>query len=69
MAFEQEQTSVAWYSRFARHPYYGRTGINSGVTIFHSALINLSFAKNFHNKVVTVPHIGMFAGLSKRSPV
>ena len=33
MAPEQEQTNVAWYSRFARHPYYGSTGINSGVLL------------------------------------
>ena len=33
MAPEHEETNTAWYSRFARHPYYGLTGINSGVSM------------------------------------
>jgi len=39
MSIEHEQTNVAWYSRFARHPYYGLTGINSGVSILQQVRI------------------------------
>lgn len=35
MVIEHEQTSAAWYSRFARHPYYGLTGVNSGVMLMN----------------------------------
>jgi len=35
MAPEHEEPRIAWYSRFSRHPYYGRTGINSGVMLMN----------------------------------
>ncbi|KAG7277500.1 hypothetical protein CRUP_037371 [Coryphaenoides rupestris] len=30
MAPEHEEPRIGWYNRFARHPYYGATGVNSG---------------------------------------
>jgi len=45
MAPEHEQTNVAWYSRFARHPYYGSTGINSGVLFLKKLLHGKSHTK------------------------
>uniref|UniRef100_H2ZK09 UDP-D-xylose:beta-D-glucoside alpha-1,3-D-xylosyltransferase n=1 Tax=Ciona savignyi TaxID=51511 RepID=H2ZK09_CIOSA len=38
---EHEDPRVGWYSRFARHPYYGVTGVNSGVM-----LMNLTRIRN-----------------------
>lgn len=35
MAPEHEEPRIAWYSRFARHPFYGRTGVNSGVMLMN----------------------------------
>ncbi len=35
MAPEHEEPRIAWYSRFSRHPYYGKTGINSGVMLMN----------------------------------
>ncbi|XP_036431401.1 glucoside xylosyltransferase 1 [Colossoma macropomum] len=35
MAPEHEEPRIAWYNRFARHPYYGMTGINSGVMLMN----------------------------------
>lgn len=26
LAFEHEDSNVSWYSRFAKHPYYGKLG-------------------------------------------
>ncbi|KAK7149742.1 hypothetical protein R3I94_009145 [Phoxinus phoxinus] len=43
MAPEHEEPRIAWYSRFSRHPYYGRTGINSGVM-----LMNLTRMRRTH---------------------
>ncbi|XP_022086385.1 glucoside xylosyltransferase 2-like [Acanthaster planci] len=39
---EHEVTSIGWYNRFARHPYYGPTGLNSGVM-----LMNLTRMRRF----------------------
>lgn len=41
LAPEHEQKNVGWYSRFARHPYWGETGLNSGVM-----LMNLTRMRN-----------------------
>lgn len=30
---EGEVLSLNWYNRFARHPYYGKLGLNSGVML------------------------------------
>ncbi|XP_071188057.1 glucoside xylosyltransferase 1 isoform X1 [Salvelinus alpinus] len=46
MAPEHEEPRIAWYSRFARHPYYGRTGINSGVMLMNMTRIRATYFKN-----------------------
>lgn len=46
MAPEHEEPRIGWYNRFARHPYYGKTGINSGVM-----LMNLTRLREKHFKV------------------
>ncbi|KAM9327587.1 glucoside xylosyltransferase 1-like isoform 1-T1 [Pholidichthys leucotaenia] len=46
MAPEHEEPRIAWYSRFARHPYYGRTGINSGVMLMNMTRMRNMFFKN-----------------------
>lgn len=46
MAPEHEEPRIAWYNRFARHPFYGRTGINSGVM-----LMNMTRMRNVYFKV------------------
>jgi len=46
MAAEHEHTNVAWYSRFARHPYYGSTGINSGIMLMNMTRMRTSKFKN-----------------------
>lgn len=35
MAPEHEVPKIGWYSRFARHPFYGVTGVNSGVMLMN----------------------------------
>ncbi|XP_036376008.1 glucoside xylosyltransferase 1-like [Megalops cyprinoides] len=46
MAPEHEDPRIAWYSRFARHPYYGKTGINSGVMLMNMTRIRQKLFKN-----------------------
>ncbi|XP_046878965.1 glucoside xylosyltransferase 1-like [Hypomesus transpacificus] len=46
MAPEHEEPRIAWYNRFARHPYYGRTGINSGVMLMNMTRIRSTYFKN-----------------------
>ena len=41
LAPEGEVPATGWYNRFARHPYYGRLGLNSGVM-----LMNLTRMRN-----------------------
>ncbi|XP_035633178.1 glucoside xylosyltransferase 2 isoform X4 [Oncorhynchus keta] len=50
MAPEHEIPKIGWYSRFARHPFYGVTGVNSGVM-----LMNLTRIRNtlFKNSMIT----------------
>ncbi|CAG0887590.1 unnamed protein product [Cyprideis torosa] len=43
---EHEDVAVSWYSRFARHPFFGETGINSGVM-----LMNLTRMRNRKTRV------------------
>uniref|UniRef100_A0AAV2IUC8 Glucoside xylosyltransferase 1 n=1 Tax=Knipowitschia caucasica TaxID=637954 RepID=A0AAV2IUC8_KNICA len=43
MAPEHEEPRIAWYNRFARHPYYGRTGINSGVMLMNMTRMRDAF--------------------------
>ncbi|XP_066281573.1 glucoside xylosyltransferase 2-like isoform X1 [Branchiostoma lanceolatum] len=49
LAPEHEVKSIGWYNRFARHPYYGETGLNSGIM-----LMNLTRLRAFHfqNKII-----------------
>ncbi|XP_033108903.1 glucoside xylosyltransferase 1-like [Anneissia japonica] len=42
LAPEHEIKNIGWYNRFARHPYYGMTGLNSGVM-----LMNLTRMRSF----------------------
>lgn len=35
MAPEGEETSLSWYPRFARHPFVGKNGMNSGVMLMN----------------------------------
>ncbi|KTG02008.1 hypothetical protein cypCar_00019887, partial [Cyprinus carpio] len=35
MTLEHKKPQIAWYSRFSRHPYYGKTAINSGVMLMN----------------------------------
>ncbi|XP_030631134.1 glucoside xylosyltransferase 1 isoform X3 [Chanos chanos] len=51
MAPEHEEPRIAWYNRFARHPYYGKTGVNSGVMLMNMTRIR---AKYFKNDMTTV---------------
>ncbi|KAG9346913.1 hypothetical protein JZ751_005840 [Albula glossodonta] len=46
MAPEHEDPRIAWYSRFARHPYHGKTGINSGVMLMNMTRIRSKLFKN-----------------------
>jgi UDP-xylose:glucoside alpha-1,3-xylosyltransferase len=32
---EHEDRATGWYNRFARHPYYGPLGVNSGVMLMN----------------------------------
>lgn len=43
MAPEHEEPRIGWYNRFARHPYYGKTGINSGVMLMNMTRIRKKF--------------------------
>ncbi|KAJ7403770.1 Glucoside xylosyltransferase 1 [Willisornis vidua] len=46
MAPEHEEPRIGWYNRFARHPYYGLTGINSGVMLMNMTRIRRKYFKN-----------------------
>ncbi|KAG7163068.1 Glucoside xylosyltransferase 2-like [Homarus americanus] len=35
MAPEHEDLATGWYNRFAKHPYYGKLGVNSGVMLMN----------------------------------
>ncbi|XP_056429920.1 glucoside xylosyltransferase 1 isoform X2 [Hyla sarda] len=52
MAPEHEEPRIGWYNRFARHPFYGKTGINSGVMLMNMTRIR---RKHFKNDMTTVP--------------
>lgn len=42
LVVEHEDKNVGWYNRFARHPFYGEMGLNSGVM-----LMNLTRMREF----------------------
>ncbi|KAM6895911.1 glucoside xylosyltransferase 1-like [Xenentodon cancila] len=46
LAPEHEEPRIAWYNRFARHPFYGKTGVNSGVMLMNMTRIRSTFFKN-----------------------
>uniref|UniRef100_A0A8D0H126 Glucoside xylosyltransferase 1 n=1 Tax=Sphenodon punctatus TaxID=8508 RepID=A0A8D0H126_SPHPU len=46
MAPEHEEPRIGWYNRFARHPFYGITGINSGVMLMNMTRIRRKYFKN-----------------------
>ncbi|MGH0152728.1 UNVERIFIED_CONTAM: hypothetical protein FKN15_023212 [Acipenser sinensis] len=46
MAPEHEIPKIGWYSRFARHPFYGKTGVNSGVMLMNLTRIRNTLFKN-----------------------
>ncbi|XP_043092500.1 glucoside xylosyltransferase 1 isoform X3 [Puntigrus tetrazona] len=46
MAPEHEEPRIAWYSRFSRHPYYGKTGINSGVMLMNLTRMRMTQFRN-----------------------
>ncbi|KAK6488235.1 glucoside xylosyltransferase 1-like isoform X1 [Huso huso] len=46
MAPEHEEPNIGWYNRFARHPFYGKTGINSGVMLMNMTRIRKKYFKN-----------------------
>ncbi|CAL8261037.1 unnamed protein product [Merluccius merluccius] len=51
MAPEHEEPRIGWYNRFARHPYYGATGVNSGVMLMNMTRIR---EKRFKNDMTSV---------------
>uniref|UniRef100_A0A8C1AGR1 Glucoside xylosyltransferase 1 n=1 Tax=Cyprinus carpio carpio TaxID=630221 RepID=A0A8C1AGR1_CYPCA len=51
MAPEHEEPRIGWYNRFARHPYYGKTGVNSGVMLMNMTRIR---DKHFKNDLAAV---------------
>ncbi|MBZ3877660.1 Glucoside xylosyltransferase 1 [Sciurus carolinensis] len=46
MAPEHEEPRIGWYNRFARHPYYGKTGVNSGVMLMNMTRMRRKYFKN-----------------------
>lgn len=58
MAPEHEIPKIGWYSRFARHPYYGTTGVNSGVM-----LMNLTRIRNTQFRVRRNTAVAVASGL------
>ncbi|XP_052674405.1 glucoside xylosyltransferase 2-like [Crassostrea angulata] len=42
MAPDNEVRHTAWYNRFAKHPYYGELGVNSGVILMNLTRIRAS---------------------------
>lgn len=53
LAPEGQVPSLNWYHRFARHPYYGNLGLNSGVMLMDlKKLREIDFVK----KIVAIYH-------------
>lgn len=50
MAPEHEDRNAGWYNRFARHPFYGELGINSGI-----CLMNLTRMREFEWEAKILP--------------
>lgn len=47
---EHEDPNTGWYNRFAKHPYYGKLGVNSGVM-----LMNLTRMREFRWTDYVIP--------------
>ncbi|XP_063989363.1 glucoside xylosyltransferase 1 [Diachasmimorpha longicaudata] len=47
---EHEDPNTGWYNRFAKHPYYGKLGVNSGVM-----LMNLTRMREFRWTEYVIP--------------
>lgn len=47
---EHEDPNTGWYNRFAKHPYYGKLGVNSGVM-----LMNLTRMREFKWTQYVIP--------------
>lgn len=45
MAPEHEEPKNSWYRRFARHPFYGSFGLNSGVLLMNLTRIRKTMFK------------------------
>lgn len=45
MAPEHKEPRIGWYNRFAWHPYYGRTGVNSGVMLMNMTRMRRKYFK------------------------
>lgn len=44
---EHEDPSIGWYNRFARHPFYGKLGVNSGVMLMNlTKMRSLNWVEN-----------------------
>lgn len=59
MAPEHEEPRIAWYNRFARHPYYGKTGVNSGVMLMNMTRIRAKRFKVYKGMCVFVCIVSM----------
>lgn len=51
MAPEHEIPKIGWYSRFARHPFYGVTGVNSGVMLMNLTRIRSTLFRVRNNTI------------------
>lgn len=50
LVIEHEDKAIGWYNRFARHPYYGETGLNSGVMLMNlTRLRDSKWLQSMHN--------------------
>lgn len=54
MAPEHEEPRIGWYNRFARHPFYGRTGVNSGVMLMNMTRLRENFFKVMGMHLISV---------------
>lgn len=53
MAPEHEEPRIGWYNRFARHPYYGKTGVNSGVMLMNMTRLREKYFQVWCGNVFT----------------
>lgn len=53
MAPEHEEPALSWYPRFARHPFFGKNGVNSGVMLMNLTRMR---ASNWTEKILEAYH-------------